>query len=207
MNFNDVPSEVWEMAMRVALERVALWKSSWGKKRQQEAEARRILKEAESWPLARCVDILPFVGQVPGHTSGLHDDGRLRFILVVLWMAPFPAQFVSLDFRCEMVVPDNPAQGSRIVTYTVRNRKVTEKKANGDPEYLDAGSIRTVDCELTPDSPVTVAELGETAPHSAQTRPGRKVDIKGMQITAHAPWKMVRDTENRPDFSFWVPRW
>ena len=203
---NEIPAEVWEMAMRVALERIALWRGRWGKMRQQEAEARRVLMEAESWPLNRCVDILPFVGQVGEHSAGLFDDGRLCFAVGLFWMAPFPAHTVSLDFQCE-IPHDEPIPGRRSVVYTVRNHKVTQGDTAGKPEQIDGGSLRMVGFELTPDNPVSLEELGPASPHVKQTKIVRRVDIKRMQITAHAPWKCVRDTEYRPDFSFWVPRW
>lgn len=194
--------------MRIALERMTLWGGQWTKKRRQEAEARRILKEAESWPLSRCVEILPYVGSVDGHTSGLSDDGKLRFMLALIWLAPFPAHYVSLDYKCEILIPDDPLNGHRTtITYTVRNHKVADTTPSGNVEYIDAGSVKIIKCELVPDSPVNADDLGPAMPSPTQTKLGRTVDIKGLVVTAHAPWKKVRDSEYRPDFSFWVPRW
>jgi len=203
-----IPAEAYEAAFSIAEHRLEMAADSIMKKWRLKKEAQRVLKEAELWPLSRCVESLPFVGHVDGHTSGLSDDGTLRFALAVIWLAPFPAHYVSLDFRCEILVPDNPVNGHRAVVYSVKNHKVVDAKPNGQIEYLDAGSIKVVPFELTPDSSVTADELGPAAPGAQQTRFGRTVRIKSMRITAHAPWKSVRDTDDlAADYSFWVPRY
>ncbi len=87
----SIPAEAYEAAFNIAGQRLAMFSDSFFMQRRRKKEAQRILAEAEAWPLARCVDLLPFVGQVAnGHVSGLSDDGRLRFALAAVWLAPFP---------------------------------------------------------------------------------------------------------------------
>lgn len=202
----SIPPEVYEAAFNVAQQRLVMLGTSVFKTWQLRKETKRVLREAELWPLARCVDIFPFVGQVDnGHVSGLFDDGRLRCVLVIVWMAPFPGHTVRLD--CQLTVPpDGPQTNQRPILYTVRNHKVTAER-DGQPEQIEGGSIKLVELDLLPDTAPCPGDIGPAHAQERNGKCGRLVAVTGLQISAHAPWRCVRDTENRPAFSFWIPRW
>ena len=113
MNMNEIPAEVWEMAMRVAqnvLRCVKVGGAKDGGRKQRLAES---LTEAESWPLNRCVDILPFIGRVGEHSAGLFDDGRLCFAVGLFWTS----------IPCAHSIKDPPAYNRHLTRQTVTGQR------------------------------------------------------------------------------------
>jgi len=207
----SIPPEVYMAATNFVGQQVIDKGKAMISEKEKKDRATKLILEAREWPLSRCVAVFPVVSDGTDGTfqAALLNDGRLTFGLVITWFAPFPAEHMSLDFRCELSAPDNATDPNHhTVIYSVRDFKIEDKQEDGTAwRFLPRTARQETIPFLRPDVPVTIADVGQASPPEDRTRFGRVITIRDMRLTANGLWPCVRDTVKVNDFGFWVPRW
>lgn len=196
-----------EMLTKLAAERVfmlgGLLLDKHKRTKLEETERARLKIEAQTWPLPKCVAVVPWIDTGYPDEDGnadfpsvLEDNGRLAFYLSFVWLAPFPGEHIRVSFRCCA----HAGHGRPAITYTIQDRKIAGTSKPGQLQ-----GIMKMLFDLQPDRPVSAADLSPKNAVAA-AKLGAEVTVEKMTITANGPWPQVTDSFDLPTIGFWVPR-